>query len=331
MSSGGAGSLSSFVEVRHLHSVSVLAEVLNFTKAADRLNISQSALSKQVTELEERLGLTLFVRRKNRVIDLTDAGRAFLTEARMALLHTERAVHSARAIHHGCEGVLTIGHSAYADQAWLSALRAIHVPAFPNLRLRLTSLFPMELVPSVLSGELNLALVTGPPQDPQITSARFSTAPLYAVMLESHPSARKPAVSLRDLRKDAWVLFAKRVHPLAYDAIQDTARQMSITPKEIHEVITPADAFHHVADGIGVAVLTQPSATGSSADGIIVRPLVDESLLLDTSVVMRADDESPITNAFVMAFLRKFQHGKSEQMKLPIAAPESIFRRQRSA
>ena len=318
--------MSSFLETRHLHSVSVLAEVLNFTKAADRLNISQSALSKQVTELEDRLGLTLFVRRKNRVIDLTDAGRAFLTEARMALLHTERAVHSARAIHHGCDGVLTIGHSAYADQTWLSALRSIHVPAFPNLRLRLTSLFPMELVPSVLNGELDLALVTGPPQDPQITSARFTSAPLYAVMLASHPATRKQAVSLRDLRKDAWVLFAKRVHPLAHDAIQETARQMSITPKVIHEVITPDDAFHHVVDGIGVAVLTQPTALGATADGIVVRPIADECLWLDTSVVMRADDESPMANAFVMTFLRKFQHGKPEQMKLPIAAPGAILR-----
>ena len=76
-------------------------------------------------------------------------------------------------------------------------------------------------------------------------------------MLESHPAARKPAVSLRDFRKDGWVLFAKRVHPLAYDSIQETARQIGITPKVIHEVITPADAFHHVIEGIGVAVLTR--------------------------------------------------------------------------
>jgi len=121
-------------------------------------------------------------------------------------------------------------------------------------------------------------------------------------------------------------VFAKRVHPLAYDSIQETARLIGITPKVIHEVITPADAFHHVIEGIGVAVLTQPTALCATAEGIVVRPLADESLCLDSSVVMRADDESPITNAFVMAFLRKFQHRNPEQMRLSLIAPGSIFR-----
>src|ERR1035441_9588708 len=86
------------VEVRHLHAVTVLAEELNFTRAADRLHITQPALSKQITELEKQLGCRLFVRDKKRTVELTDAGRTFVQEARSAMLHTERAVRLSRAI-----------------------------------------------------------------------------------------------------------------------------------------------------------------------------------------------------------------------------------------
>ena len=86
------------VEVRHLHAVIVLAEELNFTRASHRLNISQSTLSKQISELEERHRFQLFTRDNRRVVrvELTDAGRVFVEEARSLLLHIERAFHLAR-------------------------------------------------------------------------------------------------------------------------------------------------------------------------------------------------------------------------------------------
>ena len=134
------------VEVRHLHAVTVLAEELNFTRAADRLHITQPALSKQITELEKQLGYRLFVRDKKRTVELTDAGRTFVQEARSAMLHTERAVQLSRAISEGSESVLTIGRSPCADPAWISAVLATRLPLFPKLRVRLKSQFAPELV-----------------------------------------------------------------------------------------------------------------------------------------------------------------------------------------
>src|ERR1700749_1468087 len=99
------------LEVRHLRSVIVLADELNFTRAADKLNISQSALSKQITELEQHLRFALFTRANKKMVQLTEAGRTFVGEARSAIHHAERAVHLARAAHEGCDGVLSVGHS----------------------------------------------------------------------------------------------------------------------------------------------------------------------------------------------------------------------------
>ena len=77
------------VEVRHLQAVIVLAEELNFTLASHRLHITQSALSRQITEIEEQLRFRLFTRDNRRVVrvELTDAGRGFVEEAPSSLLH----------------------------------------------------------------------------------------------------------------------------------------------------------------------------------------------------------------------------------------------------
>ena len=158
------------VEVRHLHAVIALGEELNFTKAALRLHLTQSALSRQITEIEKQLRFRLFTRDNRRVVrvELTDAGRVFVAEARSSLLHMERAFHLARTAHDGADSVLTIGHSHEADQAWVSDLLAVRLPLYPKLAIRLISQFSIELVRSVLAGELNLALVTAPPEDSQI-------------------------------------------------------------------------------------------------------------------------------------------------------------------
>ena len=151
------------VDVRHLYSVVILAEELNFTRAAHRLRITQSALSRQITELETQHGFQLFNRDRKRAAQLTEAGRTFVQEARSALLHADRAIHLARAAHHGYENVLLVGHEAHADQTWVSTLLTIGLPLFLKLKVRLTTHFTIELVRSVAANELHVALVTVPP------------------------------------------------------------------------------------------------------------------------------------------------------------------------
>ncbi len=295
------------LEVRHLHAVIVLAEELNFTRAADRLHITQPALSKQITDLEAEHRFHLFTRDTRRVVELTDAGRAFVEEARSALFHTERAVHLAHAAHNGSNSVLTIGHSPFADHDWISATLAIRLPLYPRLGIRLLTQFAMESVRSVLVGEINLALVTAPPQDSQITAVPFAPAQLYAALPETHPAAHKERLVLQDLAKDKWILFPKRVHPLLYEAIMDTARRESIAPKHAHDVIAPQQAMDLVSEHVGVAILTQPTPPGFHAAGVVVKPLSDTSLSFQTCVIMRADNDSRLVNEYVRMFLRKYE------------------------
>jgi DNA-binding transcriptional LysR family regulator len=304
----GGGAVFPNVEVRHLHAVIALGEELNFTKAALRLHLTQSALSRQITEIEKQLRFQLFTRDNRRVVrvELTDAGRVFVEEARSSISHMERAFHLARAAHDGADNVLTIGHSHEADEAWVSDLLAVRLPLYPKLAIRLIGQFPIELVRSVLAGELNLALMTAPPEDSQITAAPFALTPLYAALPEGHAAAQKETLVLKDLAKDEWILFARRVHPIIHDAIMETARREGIAAKHAHEIITAEHAIHLVSEHVGVAILTKPMPLGSRSESVVVKPLSDVSLSFQTCVVMRTDDESRLANEFARSFLRRY-------------------------
>ncbi len=310
------------VEVRHLQAVIVLAEELNFTRAAHRLHITQSALSKQITEIEEQHRFHLFTRNNKRNVELTEVGRIFVEEARSALLHIDRAVRLGRAAREGSDSILTIGHSPDADQAWVSAILAIRLPLYPKLRIQLISEFSSELVRSVMSGELNLALVTAPPETSQITAAAFAETSLYAALPQTHAAAQKEHITLQDLARDEWILFARRVYPVVHDAIMDAAQREGIAPKQAHDILTAQQAVHLVSEYVGVAILTKPAAVGSSAKGVVMKPLSDALLCFETCVVMRTDDDSRLANEFARSFLRRYEPQRlpPKQMELSLSA-----------
>src|SRR6202140_2829504 len=230
----GAGEVFPRVEVRHLHAVIVLAEELNFTRAADRLNITQSGFSKQINEVEALHRFHLFIRTNKKNVELTEVGRIFVEEARLALWHIDRAVHAAR---EGSDSILTIGHSPDADHAWISAVLAIRLSMYPKLRIQLISEFSTELVRRVMAGDLNLALVTAPPESSRITAAAFAQTHLYAALPLTHASAQKKDIAFQDLAKDEWILFARRTHPILRDAIMDAAQRQGIAPKHAHDIL----------------------------------------------------------------------------------------------
>ncbi len=104
------------LDLRHLYAVIILSEELNFTRAARRLQISQPALSRQILNIEKQHGFRLFFRDRKRATQLTEAGRAFVQDARCALLHVDRAILLARAAHYGCANVLLVEHAPLAEQ-----------------------------------------------------------------------------------------------------------------------------------------------------------------------------------------------------------------------
>lgn len=310
------------VDVRHLHAVVTLAEELNFTRAAHRLCITQSALSRQITDLEKQHGFQLFNRDRKRAAELTEAGRTFVQEARSALLHADRAIHLARAAHNGYDQVLLIGHEPYADQTWVSTLLAIRLPLFPKLKARLATHFTLESVRSVLSSELHIALVTAPPVDGKLTVVPFAETQLCAVLPETHAAARQQQVKIEDLGSDEWILFPRSVDAAIYDGVKEAAANAGIPTRQSHEVITAQQAFYLVSERAGVAILPRSSESGLRSEGVVVRPLVNPALVFETCLIMRRDDDSRMVNEFARTFLRRYSRklGSGPQMDLPLSA-----------
>src|SRR6202451_1939930 len=314
----GAGEVFPRVEVRHLHAVVVLAEELNFTRAADRLNITQSGFSKQINEIEALHKFHLFIRTNKKNVELTEVGRIFVEEARLALWHLDRAVHAAR---EGSDSILTIGHSPDADLAWISAILAIRLPMYPKLRVQLISEFSTELVRRVMAGDLNMALVTAPPESSRITAAAFARKHPYARPPQAHAAAQKEEIAFQDLAKDEWILFARRSHPVVRAAIIDAAQRQGVAPKQAHDILTAQEAIHLVSQHVGVAIVTKPASASPSVEGVVIRPLSDPSLFFETCLIMRADEDSRLANDFGRSFLQKCAPRRLPPMQLTLPLP----------
>src|SRR5579863_525157 len=306
------------VEIRHLHAVIVLAEELNFTRAADRLHITQSGFSKQINEVEALHRFQLFIRTNKKNVELTEVGRIFVEEARLAVWHMDRAIDAAR---EGSDSILTIGHSPDADHAWISAILAIRLPMYPKLRIQLISEFSSELVRRVMAGDLNMALVMAPSEDSRITAAAFARTHLYAALPQAHAAAQKEEIAFQDLAKDEWILFARRSHPVVRDAIMDAAQRQGVAPKHAHDILTAQEAIHLVSQHVGVAIVTKPASAGPSVEGVVIRPLSDASLSFETCLIMRADEDSRLANDFGRSFLRKCAPRRPPPMQLTLPLP----------
>jgi DNA-binding transcriptional LysR family regulator len=308
-------------EVRHLNAVIALAESLNYTRAAERLHITQSGFSKQISEVEDQLGFSLFAREGKKVTDLTESGRVFVEHARLSILHHQRALQLARAAHEGAERFLHIGHSPNAERLWISTLLSLRLPLFPKLRIRLSSDFSSELVGNILTCAFDIAIATAPAPDDQITAVSFEQTPLYAALPEDHPAADHPTLTLNDVAQDGWVMFQQRVNPVAYHAIVSLARQQGIRPRQVHDFLLPQEAIDSVAENIGVALLLNPGSLRARSSGVVLRPFSHPALSFKTCLILRADNESRLVNEFARAFLRKMNSltRQPAQMELPIA------------
>jgi DNA-binding transcriptional LysR family regulator len=207
------------LETRYLLAAVILAEELSFTGAAKRLKISQSGVSRRLNELEDRCGFKLFSRDHANVV-ITDAGRAFVEEAKLSLIHDERAIESGKAANAGIQSHLTIGHSPYLDPMIISTLFSIQLPLYTNLVLHMQSDFAPELVHGLLTAKLDLALVANPGPNRKLTMVKITEAPLYIAAPENGPLASKDVLTLEDLQGCTWIVFDRKVHPMLHDMIR---------------------------------------------------------------------------------------------------------------
>lgn len=310
-----------------MESAIVLAEELHFSRAARRLHISQPALTKQIAELEGRLGALLFNRDKQ-IVSLTDAGRAYIEHARLCVFHGKRAAQAVHAAARECESVLSVGRSPYIDPFLVSTLLTVRLPLFPDLKLDLPSRFSLDLVHDVLAGTLDLAMVTGPPESPALSSVQISESPFFIAASAEDNLAYRQQLTLDDLSGREWVLFERHVHPLLYELILDRAAKRKVHPVKIHHFVAAEEALPFIAQSGAIAFLGKSGAlrltksvSSQLSHGIAIRPLNEEGLSLRTCITSRADNGSKLASELLRAFMRKLaQFTEIRQLVFPMSA-----------
>lgn len=250
---------------------------------------------------------------------LTDAGRTCVEECRLAIEHEERAIRFTKAVSQNVDSNLSIGRSQYADPLLIEVLLSVHLPLHPKLDIQLHSAFAPELVRDVLSARLDLALVTHPEKNPRLSTVKLTEAPLHILMHEDHPLAHQENIKLRDLNKIRWVVFDRRAHPALYTTLMDRANADRVEITGLSHVLSAEEASHMVTRNGGAAFLTKAGAFRVATQGLVARPLDEESLCLDVHLAARADNQSRLVSEFVRTFVKSLKFVlEPSQMSLPI-------------
>ena len=306
-------------EIRLLQAAIVLAEELHFSRAAERLNMSQSTLSKQIFKLERDLGFQVF-KHSHQVAELTEAGQVFIVEAREVVSHAERAVVSARAVLDGPSEILNIGKSSYTEPILTSTLLSIQLSLFPEMRIKLWSNFSNELARQVSVGTLDLAVITGVPHKSQLSVLNIADNPSDIAMSIDDELSAYPEVSLEQMHKRNWMLVGKHVNAHIHDTIHSVGAERGSYPLDSYQFTSPEEAAELVREHRGLAFLPRSAAWRIARDCITMRPLAEPKLRLVTSLAMRADTKSRLVKEFVKAAGRKFGSiGQAAQRNLPLA------------
>jgi DNA-binding transcriptional LysR family regulator len=285
------------VELRHLRYFAAVAEELHFGRAAQRLHIVQPALSKQIANLENELGVQLFHRTRRRVT-ITAAGRALYDEVRVILQRIERAVETAQMTATGQIGSLDLGFVGPAMWSVLPRLLESHHRRLPDVRFRLSELSSVAQIAGLRNGTLDAGFVRLPLHDyDDIEFTVLLREPFVVTLQESHPAAASRSVDLAQLAAEPFIFVPRRVEPGFYDRCIALCQSYGFSPNIVEEGTGPTAICGMVATGLGIT-LSPASILNAPWPGVVFRELSKLGLELELAVATRREEHSAALRAF---------------------------------
>lgn len=286
-------------DLRVLASFLVLADELNFTRAAVRLHMTQPPLSLQIKQLEADLGVALFERSKRRVA-LTPAGIAFRAEAEKMFAQEERARDAVRRAGMGEQVAhLAIGFTPITALGLMPALLRRFSADAPGVRYSLKEMNSQAQRTALLHGDLDIGFMR-PPVIEQGLSARllFSEPHVLAVPAE-HPLAQQTTVHVRALHGQPLTMFERRTGRYAHDLFLSWLSQSGVEPAQLHDAVQHHAMMTLVSAGVGLAVVPASSAS-QPINGVVFKRLTGLPVpRIELWVATRRDDPHPMLAQFL--------------------------------
>jgi DNA-binding transcriptional LysR family regulator len=242
------------MELRHLHYFVVLAEELNFSRAARRLSIAQPSLSQQIRHLEASLETEL-IDRTVRPIRLTNAGRLLLGDAYSLLRDVDATAREVKRAGRGEVGQLRIGYSygGLYDLVLAMLRRLRH--AWPETNMMIHQLPQREQLPALRTGRVDLVLgrlIEPLPSDVVVLPLRDER--LIAILPACHRLAAEPSLKLAELRDEPFVMFPRRLEPIVFDNYTQACTNAGFTLRLEHEVSDAQTQALAIAAGLGIGL-----------------------------------------------------------------------------
>ncbi len=245
------------MELRHLRYFLAVGEALNFTRAAAQLRVAQPALSRQVQDLEDEIGVDL-VRRSPRGVTLTAEGKLFLDEVRELLKRADESVEKVRALARGEYGELHIGYAPSPTVEMLPPALAAFQKAVPRVKVLLHDLSSDELIAGLRNATLELAIMVQPTgeQTAGIEFELLRTYPLCVALTAAHPFARLKSITLEKLAAEPLVGLRRKDYSEYYHILDHIFAPIRAKPRIAVECDSASSLITEVEAGRGIALAT---------------------------------------------------------------------------
>jgi DNA-binding transcriptional LysR family regulator len=299
------------MELRHLRYFVAVVEHKGFREASRVLHVSQPAISKSLTQLEQELGTKLFAR-AGRTVRLTPQGEIFYQETLRTLAQSDRAIESAQRTARGEIGMLTLGFCSAATNSFLPSVVRRYKELIPGVKLVFREMTPPQQEVAFAQNQIDVG-ITRPPFTKKLSQdlnvRTIIREPLLVALPEKHPYGGK-RMKLEDLAEERFILYYRNGAPCIFDAILGMCRERGFTPKVEYESDIMQTALTLVAAGQGVAVLPICSLNLRSegvrflrlrpdnyrADLVVAWPKISQSTILDTFVELIEKERCEIGN-----------------------------------
>src|SRR6266542_3070059 len=305
------------MELRHLRYFLTVGEALNFTKAAAQLRVAQPALSRQVQDLEDVIGVDL-MKRSPRGVTLTAEGELFLDEVRELLRRADESVEKVRALARGEYGELHVGYAPAPTVEILPPALAAFQKAFPRVRVLLHDFSEQELIDGLRNGRLELALMPRG-AGPQSVGLEFETLrsyPICVAVAPKHRFARLKTITLEMVAAEPMIGFNRKDYPEYYVGLDRLFEPLGIKPRVVVECDSSSSLITEIETGRGVAIAS-PILRHASGKRLLYRPLAGTTEMMSVGIARATKgDVTPAGEKFC-EILRKTSVGTTAAKPKP--------------
>ena len=288
------------MELRHLRYFVAIGEEENYRRAAQRLNVAQTALSTQIQDLEAELGFKLFDRLP-RGVKLSVAGRLFLEDARRILQQVSEAAARAARVARGQSGTLRVGFTENASWRGVvpESLRRFR-ERHPDAELQLTPATSLEQVDALRSGRLDAGFVFNIAESgSELDHISVALQHVELAVPKGHPLTKLKKLRLRDLAEASFVWFPRREAPAFYDRLMHECFRGGLkSPRIVQEGLNESTILSLVSHGMGVGWVNG-TARGRCPEGVVILSIADLNMPLPLALAWRRDNTSPLLANFI--------------------------------